>query len=681
MKNIELKKLILVQFKRIVKQEIDFSSEQTFIHGANEAGKTSVFDAFTWLLFGKDSTGRSDFNVKTLDKNNKVIEKLEHSVEGVFIADGMEIVMKRILKEKWQKKRGALESEFTGNETEYYWNGVPMQQKEFQLNVSQLIDESAFKIITNPLAFNSLKWQERRNILESMVPMTDEDIVKTNTPYAALLENVKKHKSMEEYKKMVLASVKKAKEDIKAIPTRIDEATRNKPEYFDFPKLKEELEEKEIQVKHIDSQIQSKSAAFDELIKQRNASALTVSNLKLEVQKIENVVRNEAKQAQQLAEFELTANEKKLKEYNESLEYLIKSKNTLISKKDELAKKITDLTTTIDSKRNEWEVENSKEFVFDDSKVCCPTCKRGLEASDVEAKKEEMLANFQKDKSETLTKISNAGKSLSKERDEAQGELTHLDQRIETGNKVISETESEIQKLSIAVDTAKKKVETATISEAKEEMILETALSMNVEYIVKQEEIKVLEKGIQEIPKVDNSSLLETKAAIEKEMDEIKSKLHNEELIKLADQRILALGKEEKELAQQIADVEKIVFDIENFNKLKMDTIEKRINEKFKMVKFKMFDTQVNGGEVECCEATINGVPFSDANTASRINAGLDIINALCDFYQVSAPIFIDNRESITNVIKTNGQLISLVVSPADKKLRVESKSVEELVK
>lgn len=116
-------------------------------------------------------------------------------------------------------------------------------------------------------------------------------------------------------------------------------------------------------------------------------------------------------------------------------------------------------------------------------------------------------------------------------------------------------------------------------------------------------------------------------------------------------------------MAQQIANVEKEQFVIENFIKAKVDALENVVNSKFKFVKFKMFDELINGGVVECCEVLVDGVPYRDCNTASKINAGIDVINELSEYYSVSAPIFLDNRESVTNVIPTKSQLINLFVA------------------
>src|SRR5690554_6283020 len=164
MKSIQLKRLQISNFKGIKKLSIDFNSV-TNIYGANAAGKTTIFDAFTWLLFGKDSQDRKDFDIKPIDKNGNIIQKIENEVEGELICNDETIVLKRIHREKWVKKRGFPEPEFTGNETVYFWNDVPMNAKEYQSKINDLLDESIFKLISNPLAFNNLKWQDRRGVL------------------------------------------------------------------------------------------------------------------------------------------------------------------------------------------------------------------------------------------------------------------------------------------------------------------------------------------------------------------------------------------------------------------------------------------------------------------------------------------------------------------------------------
>ena len=261
MKTIEIKKLNITNFKGIVKQSIDFKTN-TDIFGANGTGKTTIYDAFLWVLFGKNSDDKKDFSIKnTIDLS---LNRQEHEVEAVLVVDGESNTLKRIYKEKWQKKRGEENAEYTGNETLYYWNEVPMQQKEFQIKLSNILDESFFKLISNTNAFYDLKWQDRRNVLIQMSgELTNEEIAKGNPEFEALIANLTQGKTMEDYQKQIVASVKKAKDDLKAIPTRIDEISKSKPEAFDFENLKEDLKSKSKVLDKLDDDISDLNKGFD----------------------------------------------------------------------------------------------------------------------------------------------------------------------------------------------------------------------------------------------------------------------------------------------------------------------------------------------------------------------------------------------------------------------------------
>ena len=166
---ITLKSLKLTNFKGARNVQIDFSENVTNIYGRNRAGKTTLFDAFTWVLFGKDHSNKKDFEIKTVDEKEEVIPKIDHEVEAVLKTDDREVSLKSVLREKWTTKKGSTEPVFTGHETIYFFDNVPMKQEEYRKKISKIIDESLFKLITNPYYFNELKQQDRRNILLEMV--------------------------------------------------------------------------------------------------------------------------------------------------------------------------------------------------------------------------------------------------------------------------------------------------------------------------------------------------------------------------------------------------------------------------------------------------------------------------------------------------------------------------------
>lgn len=669
MKTIQILEISLTNFKGLRNQKITFN-KNTNIFGANGTGKTTIMDAFLWMLFGKDSTDRKDFEIKTLDQFNVAIPKIEHEVAAVILVDDVKIEISRILKENWVKKRGSEVTEFSGNVTEYYWDGVPMQQKAFQEKVGTILDETVFKMITNPLAFNSMKWQDQRNVLVDIAgTISDEDLASGNSEYEKLIAELTNGKTLVDYEKQILASIKKAKEDLKGIPVRIDEVSKSKPEAFDFVNIGISLDIKEKALSKIDEEITDSTKAFDGKLQAINEKKTKANSLKSEIEIIKTNTRTAIENSLKPDTSALDNLKRNLETKKGELSSYENGVNTLATKVNSVNGQIESINGKLATLRTDWAAENAKELKFGDEDFHCPTCKREFEAGDVEGKKTEMLTNFKTKKGEALAAINVKGSNLGIEKTALETELKGLQERVENGKKSIETFKTEIKTLEGSIEAeATKTTATATIDK---DSLVRESLIKNSDYQAKIKELETLEATIEESPTVDNSELKAKRVALVQEIDTIKSQLRNEDQIKAVDKRIADLEKEESELAQQIANVEKTQFVIEKFNKLKIDTLESKINEKFKYVKFRMFKTQINGGEAECCDALIDGVPFSDANTASKINAGLDIINTLCEFYQVTAPIFIDNRESIIDVIDLTSQLINLIVSGDDKKLRV----------
>lgn len=667
MKTIKIKSLKLTNFKGIRSLELNELSNESFIYGNNGTGKTTIFDAFTWLLFGKDSSDRKDFEIKTLDHKNNVIPKIDHEVEAVITVNGETITLRRILREKWVKTRGSLDAEFSGNETQYEWNGVPMNAGEFASKISSIVDEKVFKMITNPAAFNSLKWQDQRDVLIDISGnITDEEVARGHDDFESLILNLA-GKSLDERKREVKASMTKSKNELKVIPTRIDEVERSKPEALDFDTLKTELQKKNEAIQDINNQMSDKLKAQQSDIDKQKEIQQDIHVLETELSGVRHQLKQKAFSDYQ----ESLSKPREIQRKIESLDAEIKAnENSILSSNSQIGvykNQIKGLDTTILELRKEWEIENAKAFVMDENECACPTCKRSFDQADIDEKKNDLLEHFTSNKNANLKSITERGQSLSGQKMSLENSVIQLEKDVlskEALNKTHWEARADLST----------ELKEASVEKTESQIYDELMSEKEAFFISKNKEISDKKEALENRPKVDVSELKQKLDELNTERDAIKNDLQKESQIQSFNKRIEELSNEERTLAQAIADIEKELFTIEAFEKEKSTRIEESVNNRFHLVNFKLFETQINGGEVPTCKALINGVPFSDANTASKINAGIDIINTLCMHYKANAPIFIDNRESVVQLIPTESQIINLIVSEDDMKLRVEDK-------
>lgn len=673
MKTIRIISLELINFKGIKHLKLDELGLEAFIYGDNGTGKTSIFDAFTWLLFGKDSSDRKDFEIKTLDSKNNVIPKIDHEVIANIDVDGQSIELRRIFKEKWVTRRGSLDAEFTGNETLYEWNGVPMNAGEYTSKINQIVDEKVFKMITNPWAFNSLKWQDQRDVLIDMVgEVSDRDIASGNSEFEKLVDKMEiENKSVDDLKKQFKASISKSKKEIQSIPTRIDEVERAKPEPLDYVSLKKELTNKETDLDGINDQISNKLKAQEAIFEKQKGIRNDIFEVEAEIQSKKHELQNKASDIYSEAASKPREFQRELDNIDKDIE---RNEQTIAIRKQNISgqnHRLKTLEQEITEIRNKWKAENAKEFSMDENECKCPTCKREFDAKDLEEKRQDLEQHFISNKKASLKTLSESGINLTSQKESIENQIQSLDKdvkRLEGENLDLWKKRADISEQLKSANSGKSQTS-----------IYEELVSDNASFFKEKEKsIETLKTSLSENAEVDVTELKSKRDALRGEIQNLESQLATEKEIEKHNIRIKQLSEEEKSLAQTIANLEKELYVIEGFEKAKSDAIETSVNERFKYVNFKLFETQINGGEVPTCKALIDGVPFSDANTASKINAGLDIINTLCNHYQVNAPIFIDNRESVVQLINIESQIINLVVSESDKKLRVETK-VESL--
>jgi len=649
---IKLRNIKLTNFKGIRSLVIPFN-QTTNIYGENAAGKTTIVDAFLWCLFGKDSTDRKDFEVKTLDENNKVIPQIEHEVECELSVENQVINVKRVLRENWTKRRGSTETEFTGNETIYYWNDVPLKQKEFQEKVSGIVDESLFKYITNPLYFNTnLKWQDRRVVLFSIADKVyDADVLKEiERPHNIdqihdLTRLLNQGKSIVEIKKELSAKKKKMKDELEFIPSRIDEAERSKPEAKNWPEI-------ESLISTLTSQISEYNSKKEDIVtasKTQNEGILAkqtqLNNMKLQLQKLDHDLVADRKS-------KLHELESKVKQANSDILQVQENSKRANESVCSLNNRIASLEQDTSSLRTQWIEINSRQLTITDDKTCCPACKQKLPDSDIADITEKLATNFNNQKAKDLQANNDKGSQNKREIETCRMQIDEL-------NKQITEHNSTLESRIADLNSYLKNLE-----------------DLNNEQVVPTTEILELREAINDfvIPETKPTDFSEVNGLINtahEQLDQAKLSLSYRDQIAKIDLRINELQNQESNMSQELADLESTEFVIDAFNKTKIETMVENVNKKFTYVKFKLFQEQINGGEAECCEALINGVPYSDANNAAKINAGLDVINTLCTYHDVYAPIFIDNRESVNELIPTSSQIINLIVS-TDKTLKIQ---------
>lgn len=641
--NIQLKSITLLNFKGIRDLSIGFNKNGvTSIYGKNAIGKTTIFDAFTWLLFGKDSTDRKDFNIKTLDDNGKVIEKLPHEVSATIVVDGEEINLRKCYDEKWTKKRGTSVEEFTGNEVHPFINDVPYSVSEYQRKINEICNESIFKLITNPLYMPSLKKDAQRQTLFDMAgELKDEDIAAGNEDFIALLDNLT-GKTVEEYKRQIAAAKTRLKKELNDIPGRIDERKRsiNSLPSENWESLNTELKEKRNEIKLLDAQISDLSKSYESASNARIAIVKEISAKKVELEKVKNDIEHEY-----LADYLEQANKRKelivkLGKYQNSEKATISSIEDVKIDLDNLRKKRDELLAI-------WYKINGEQPAFSGEQFVCPTCKRPLDQADVEEQKRALTESFNKDKADRLSANQKQGLSVKARIETNERSLKSYEEQLEGIQKEIGEILFDDLYLNEPI-----KPDTSSV------------IPSDKRYIAASTAISALEKQIEgELIAPDAQELKSKKEDLQRQCREFEERLSRKNIIDENNSRIQELEDQQRKLSQELAENEGIEFTIDAFSKAKVEMVEQRINSMFAIVRWKMFEKQINGGEVPTCEATVNGVPFSDVNNADQINAGLDIINAICQHNNVYAPIFVDNAESVNKLLPTSSQVIRLVVT------------------
>lgn len=638
-----LKKLMLTNFKGIKSLTLDLDGKDASIYGDNATGKTTVYDAFLWLLFDKDSQNKSNFAIKTLDESGEPLHGLDHEVEAVLDIGGESLTLKKSYKEKWVKRRGSAAEEFAGHTTDYYIDGVPVKKSEYDERIAEIANEKTFQLLTSPTHFNEvLHWEERRRILlDAFGDISDADVIASNKELADLPDILGK-RSIDGHRKMIEGRRSEINKELQRIPVRIDEATRSLPDISnidpktlpkDIAKVKDAMDKQAEEI----AQLKAGGGVAEKTKQLREVEA--------EILKLQNE-RNRKRQAE--------INEKQA-EADQIKREIARCEAVLERIADQQRggkAQIVLWEEEMEALREEWYQLRDRQFEQDDT---CPTC--GQPLPDDQAA--EAKANFNRQKAERMERITADGKdfeknvsALERELARAKEEKSRVEANMKTHQEALKSTETKIKAIKEATSETP---EIIKLVEQKESLEAEIDL------------IKSGGKGA-----VDK--LHEDLAGLEQILDALKDEERQLDDHATGQKRIEELKAEEKKLAKEHEKIERELHLMDLFIRTKSSLLDKQINSHFELAKFKLFDVLVNGSVVPCCETLHNGVPYSTGlNNSARINVGLDIIRTLSKHYGFSPPIFIDNAEAVVQLLPMEAQMIRLVVSAKHKKLRVET--------
>lgn len=667
MKEIKLNKLVLENFKCFQQLEIDFNNgNDLVINGANGTGKTTIMDALNWLLFKKNSHGDQDFSVKPLDKNGNSKKSVVISVYGEFVVNGDLVTFKRTMEEQWTRKRGSKDATFTGNTYSYEINGVPASsEKAYKEAVADLCDETLFRLITNPHYFSNLDKKEKRKILMDALKTNIDDIaiITANEDLYELRKYIATN-TIEELQSIKKKEIKELTKNLNEYVPRIDELSKLVDDTLTEDETNLEIENLKVQIDIVKDKIKLMSSSNDV---QSNLALVNELNSELLKLKSELLVAEKENPNKKERQDEIEKSENKLvdlRRQDRENEMQIVSITSEIKQTEKAITTYTEISLSLNEKINNLRNQAKEIFrkQFDETETICPCCNRPYEPETVQ----QIKNNFNAKKSQELEENKTKGLATKKEIEENETYLKIANDNLKELKKKESDLLENQEFYEHTIDQVNKLIKELQNSPIPEN---ETILSIKSAISEKEQQIINAKANVQ-----NNGEIKAQTLDLEHELEKLQNdKFRLEQNIQNR-KRMLELYDLQERDAQARVEAERVLALCEIFTTKKCLLIEDEINKMFSYVKFKLFETQINGGIAEVCYATVNGVPYDDVNSAGKINAGLDIIKTLQKEQDVKSFIFIDNAESITDIMPMENQMITLYVSKEDKQLSFENK-------
>lgn len=634
-------------FKGFEDFTLTLNGNNAAVSGRNGAGKTSLADGFQWLLFGKNSRG-GKLNPKPLDSLNSEKLGLNPTVEAQLIIDGKPITLTRIQEEKWATKRGELEAVRSSDTTKYFVDGVPTKEREWKEFLESLGGESLLQMLSNSSFFMTLNWTNRREMLMALSGVTDETIIESNSDLKEL-QTILGEKSIEDLKKILKARKKDIVSEIEGLPARIQENTDT------IARIQERIGDVialEAELVHYNQQL-SEAQTNLAMIKSGDATLVfqqELADLRLKLTEEKSKFLSTGHLATKTLQDDVRTTEESLRKATNELEnakYKITFLERAIADKKEFKKRLVAEYHEIDAMRLD---EHAKD---------CPMCKQELPHDQLE----KLIEDFNIEKSNKLEANKRQGADRKVLKEDFQRDSEQLQDLTEASFAKALEVEKLTENLeALNKDLASEKSQQGAFED--------TEAYKNI-----TKQAAVINEKITSVKSDSSSKIVESEQAVNElisKVADVQAKLQEQKTVDGLLDRINELKEKDGALKRQNAGVERQLWLIDEFTRIKVSSIEKSINEKFDFVQWKLFDVQKNGGIVEMCEATYNGVEYnSGLNNGARINSDLDIVNTLSKHFNLYLPVFIDNAESVNELNMIDSQMIELQVTE-DETLKVE---------
>lgn len=644
LKVVKLLKLYVENFRGIKNFVLTPDGRSATVQGGNGTGKSTLMAAFLWLLTGKDAQGRENYNVFPLGTDGNRLSGCSPTVTATLsMPDGHTLILQRSICERWTKRRGSAETEYNGDETRYFIDEVPVSAGEYSSAIFGVFPEKLLPLLLNAVWFSeqTKDYKERRRLLLEQFGSLQPADVFTANPELSDLESMLGTHSVDEFSRICTERRKRYKDSLSALPARIDENRKQLHPVSDARAVKNERSKLNVEIAKLQYEIEHTTA---DAVQRHNQQELE------KVQQYLEMIPNKRRV------LESSSNAGWLEEHNRRIDDAARGKQNAMCRVETLAAELRSLNrerdllaAERDRLRVEW-VEVNR--TVPDIAQTCPTCGQALPAELVQEAQE----NFNVSKSERLSDIAAKGAKAAQDVEKMEKKSARLREDLDTCERAAKAAAAAYD---MVIAEKPPVTQMGLFAELDAE---ETNLKAKAEEL--RQAIQASAQAAEQVVQEKRQKLADMQA----QSDAMTSRLAEIDRNAALETRIQELEAEQRDTLHQLEEAERGLSKCEEYTRTLVTLLTERVNKHFPTVRFKLFEQQKNGGLREVCEAMVDGVPYGALNTASKMQANVEIVQAFSRAADISLPLFLDNRESVTDLtLPDEMQVINLNVIPGEK--------------